>query len=121
MSIQSILAPAGAGKPKTGLELRAAAREVTRQFEEFFAREMVKSFRETSVVGEGGGLFGEGVGSDTYTEWFDEHMAHHVSHNGRVGISDVLMRDLERYNQIPTADQAQAEVEQRKEALDAVA
>jgi Rod binding domain-containing protein len=104
----------------TGLEARSAAQKAAGQLEELFTREMVKNFRESSMAGEDGGMFGQGVGSDTYSGWFDEHMAHHVSKKGRIGIADTLMRDLERYHQIPTLEEATAEAKQ-KEKLDAVA
>ena len=120
MSIQSVLSADGTKVQKTGQQRRTEAFEVARKFEEFFAREMVKSFRESSMVGEEGGLFGKGVGSDTYTDWFDEHMAHHVSDTGRIGIAETLMRDMERYNGLPTQQEAQA-ADKPKETLDAVA
>ena len=98
-----------------GLKVRGEAKKVAQQFEEFFARQMVKSFREASILGdEEGGFMGQGIGSDTYTEWFDEHMAHHVTSTSRLGIADVLMRDFERYKQIPSQEKA------RMEAIDAI-
>ena len=96
--------------PQTpGLQERAKAIDVVHQFEAFFAREMVKTLRDTAKVGEEGGLMGSGIGSDTYAEWFDTKMAEHVTKTSHLGIADTMMRDFERWGQIPTAEAAQAE------------
>jgi Rod binding domain-containing protein len=80
----------------------AAARDVAGKFEGVFVRTMVQSLRQSSQMGgEGGGLFGDGPGADTYADWFDDNIATQVSKGGRVGIADHLMRDLERWQQIP--------------------
>ena len=95
-AINSLGASAGSDDP------RAKAAEVAGKFEEIFARQMVETFRKASVDGEGGGMFGDAPGSSTYSSWFDEHMAHHLSSNGRIGISDTLMSYFERIKAIPT-------------------
>ena len=49
----------------------------------------------------GEGMFGDGPGSDTYTQWFDNNLAEYLSDNGQFGIADTLMKEFERWNQIP--------------------
>ena len=81
---------------------RDKAQRTARQFEELFVRSMISTMRQTAGTGEeGGGLFGSGPGSDTYTDWFDQHLASHMSASCRIGIADAIMREFERNHQIP--------------------
>jgi Rod binding domain-containing protein len=83
---------------------RQKALSVARQFEQVFVQMMVANLRQSSQLGgDDGGLFGSGPGSDTFTQWFDDHMSQHLSRTGRIGVSDVLMREFERWHQIPPA------------------
>jgi Rod binding domain-containing protein len=81
---------------------RDKAQRTARQFEELFVRSMVSTMRQTAGTGdEGGGLFGSGPGSDTYTDWFDQHLANHMTASCRIGIADAIMREFERNHEIP--------------------
>jgi flagellar protein FlgJ len=83
-------------------EKRAEALEVARQFEAVFVRTMIGNLRQTAqVMGEDGGLFGSGPGADTYADWFDQNLAEHIGRSGNVGVADVLMREFERWKQVP--------------------
>lgn len=85
---------------------RREALQVVEQFEALFARTLVQGLRQTADIGgDGGGMFGSGPGADTYAEWFDDHMSAALGKSGQLGISTVLMRDLERWRQIPPAPQ----------------
>ena len=99
-------------------KLRQKAQKVASQFEEIFARQMVENFRKASI-GEDG-MFGKSVGSSTYSSWFDEHLAHHVSNGANLGIADSLMRSFEQAHQIPTEQEAAGE-KPKGGRLDAVA
>jgi Rod binding domain-containing protein len=86
---------------------RDKALRTAQQFEELFVRSMVSSLRQTAGTGdEGGGLFGSGPGSDTYTDWFDQHLAGHLSASSRIGIADAIMREFERNHEVPEAPPA---------------
>ena len=86
---------------------RQQAQQVAQQFEEVFVRSMVGTLRQSAQLGDdGGGMFGSGPGADTYGDWFDQHLAHQVSSTGKVGVATVLMREFERWHQIPPAPPA---------------
>ncbi len=76
------------------------ALEVAHQFEEIFTKMMVQSFRKAQLSDEGG-MFGDSVGSDTYEQWFDEHMARYLGKTNGIGIADTLIRDLRRHGELP--------------------
>lgn len=87
-----------------GTQQRQAALEVAQQFEGIFVQSMVSAMRASAqVTGEGGGIFGNGPGADTYADWFDQNLARELSTKGRIGIADTLMRDFERLKQIEPA------------------
>jgi len=90
-------------------DARGKAREIADQFETLFMQSMVEGMRKTADMGQGKGLFGEGPGSDTYTQWFDNLMSGHLAENGRIGLSDTLMAEFERIGQIPSAEDAEQE------------
>ncbi len=80
---------------------RARAAQTAAQFEQIFVRTMVQSLRATSSLGEGGGMFGEGPGSDTFGDWFDANLTEQITSTSRIGIEEALLADLERHGQIP--------------------
>jgi len=83
---------------------RAAAQDVALKFEALFTRTMVQGLRQgTKIGGEGGGLFGDGPGADTYADWFDDHLSASLGKDGHLGVAHVLMREFERWHQIPPA------------------
>jgi Rod binding domain-containing protein len=94
--------------PASADERRERAEAVASRFEQLFVQHFVSGLRKTTAIGESEGLFGNGPGSDTYTQWFDEHFASHVMNNGGLGVRDVLLRDWERIGQIPPANAREA-------------
>jgi Rod binding domain-containing protein len=80
---------------------RARAEKTAAQFEQIFVRTMVQSLRATSSLGEGGGMFGDGPGADTFGDWFDANLTEQISRTSRIGIEEALIADLERHGQIP--------------------
>ncbi len=84
--------------PKTGAQqAHEKAQKTAQQFEEIMVRTFVGALRKTTSIGEeSGGMFGSGPGSDTFTDWFDEKVAHEISDTGRVGVAEVLMQEFER-------------------------
>ena len=88
---------------------RQRAESVAHQFEDVLVRSLVSAMRQTATIdGEGGGMFGGEPGADTYADWFDEHVASELGRSGRIGVADVLMREFERWKQIPGATEAEA-------------
>ena len=80
---------------------RQRAEQVADQFEELFVRTMVGSLRQTSSIGgDGGGMFGDGPGADTYADWFDQNLAHQITKSSRIGIKQQLMADFERTGEV---------------------
>ena len=80
---------------------RVEALHTAQQFEQIFVQMMLAGLRKTSEMAGGEGLFGDGPGNDTYTQWFDNNLAEYLSNNGDLGIADTLMKEFERWNQIP--------------------
>lgn len=80
---------------------RQRAEKIAGQFETLFVRSLVSSLRQTGSVGGGAGMFGEGPGAGTYSDWFDDNLAEKVAASGHLGIKDQLMRDFERHGEIP--------------------
>jgi Rod binding domain-containing protein len=80
---------------------RAKAERAAAQFEQLFVRSMVGSLRATASLGEGGGMFGSGPGSDTFGDWFDQNLAEQIARGANVGIAQALLADLERHGEIP--------------------
>ena len=69
------------------------AYKAAQQFEAIFLRMVVKDMRKNATSMTGGGMMGEGVGSDVREGWFDTFMADHLASTGRVGLADALYRD----------------------------
>ena len=90
-----------AGAPAAADPERARAAQTAAQFEQIFVRTMVQSLRSTASLGEGGGMFGEGPGADTFGDWFDANLTEQITRTSRIGIEEVLLADLERHGQIP--------------------
>ncbi len=81
---------------------RARAESTAAQFEQIFVRSMVSTLRSSaSLGGEGGGMFGDGPGADTFADWFDQNLSEQISRTSNIGIKDKLLADLERHGQIP--------------------
>jgi Rod binding domain-containing protein len=81
---------------------RARAEKTAMQFEQIFVRSMVQTLRSSaSIGGEGGGMFGDGPGADTFADWFDQNLSERISSTSKIGIKDKLLADLERHGQIP--------------------
>ncbi len=81
---------------------RARAEKTAAQFEQIFVRSMVQTLRSSaSIGGEGGGMFGDGPGADTFADWFDQNLSERISSTSKIGIKDKLLADLERHGQIP--------------------
>jgi len=79
---------------------RAHAEKVANQFEAILVRQLVGSLRQSSKVGDSGGMFGGGVGSDTYSDWFDQHLANHIGSSNQIGIKEEILRGIERAGQL---------------------
>ena len=97
---QGLDAIANPGRPDSR---RDHAIEVASEFESLFAQIMVQGMRESAdSLGEGG-MFSGGVGSDTYAQWFDQHMSQHLTnHNGGngLGVVEKILEDLVRHRQL---------------------
>lgn len=93
-------------RPLTPADERKNAQKAADDFEQMFVRTLVGSLRATSKIGDEGGMFGSGPGTDTYGDWFDQNLAEQVGKGGKVGIAESIMRDWERHEQIPIDQQA---------------
>jgi Rod binding domain-containing protein len=81
---------------------RKRAEQTAAQFEQIFVRSMVSTLRSSaSIGGEGGGMFGDGPGADTFADWFDQNLTEQIARTSNIGIKDKLLADLERHGQIP--------------------
>lgn len=74
----------------------AAIVDAAKKFEKIFAGMMVKGMRESGKIAGSEGLFGDGPGSDTYTDWFDGLMSERLASNGGLGMQAKLIREWER-------------------------
>ena len=92
----------------TPAQKRARAENVAGKFEAIFVQQFVAGMRRTAALGEDSALFGSGPGSDTYAQWFDQHLSGHLLQNGGLGVRDTLLRDWERLGQIPAQKQEEA-------------
>ena len=85
---------------KTEAQKHAQALKVAEQFEEIFVGLMVESLRKSQLT-DGGSMFGSGVGSNTYEQWFDKHMSEHLAHTTSIGIRETLIREFQRTGELP--------------------
>jgi flagellar protein FlgJ len=94
-------------KPKDAAqEARAEAEKVAHQFEAVFVKTLVGALRSTaSVGGEGGGMFGDGPGADTYAGWFDQNVADHLAETGGLGVASAVLSDMERHGALASEEQ----------------
>ena len=69
----------------------AAVEEVAAQFESLFMQMMLKSMRDATISG---GLF-DSHQLDTYQGMFDQQVSLHLSRQGGLGLSDILVEQLE--------------------------
>ena len=65
----------GEGADRAG---RKNAQKAADDFEQMFVRTLVGSLRATSKLGDDGGMFGSGPGTDTYGDWFDQNLAEQI-------------------------------------------
>ena len=100
--------------PKTPAQKeRGKATEIAGQFETIFVKTMVSSLRSTaSIGGDGGGMFGDGPGSDTFTDWLDQNLAEQLIQDGGFGIATSLISDMERHGEISSAPEQQRQLRQ---------
>ena len=75
--------------PRDAARLRAAASE----FESLFVSYLLKVMRETI---EESGLFEGSLGKDVYSELFDQEVARLMAQRGSLGISTLVIRQLEK-------------------------
>lgn len=83
------------------------------QFEQIFAQMLISNMRQTASFGGGEGLFGDGPGADTYTQWFDTLMSEHLGGAGGIGLRKKLIEEWDRPNLVPPT--------MKKETTDVVA
>ncbi len=100
MEINSTQTLVNSSKLETAIAKRNEAQDVASMFEQIFVKKMVENFRKSNVPGQEGGMFGDGPGADTYAQWFDDHMATHLSDNGDIGISSMLMKQFTKLGEI---------------------
>lgn len=65
------------------------ARELCNQFEAIFVKQLLQTMRS-----EDSGLFGDGMGADTYQSMFESQMADDIASTGSIGISDKIFNSL---------------------------
>jgi|Deesub1362A_J573_1020465.scaffolds.fasta_scaffold00087_106 flagellar protein FlgJ len=68
-----------------------AIKAVAKEMEALFAYEMIKAMRQAS----GSGVFGKGLGADTYGSIFDMEIARVLAEKG-LGFQDVIAKELAR-------------------------
>ncbi len=97
-----------------------ATKEVAQQFESLFVKMMLKSMRDASFGDE---MFGSQQ-MDAYQDMFDNQMAIHLSRGKGIGLSDVIMQQLNGTNQRDHIDAGSKAVfalsEDRKQTKDLV-
>jgi flagellar protein FlgJ len=76
-------------------------REVAQKFEAIFVQQFVAAMR-SSAEGLGEGMFGKESGNDTYTQWFDQFMAEHITRHEGLGLAKVIEQDMGRHHQRPS-------------------
>src|SRR6266700_6965920 len=70
----------------------AKARTAAQQFDAFFLNYLMKEMKQNTLSS---GLFGEGLGSDTYTDLFNEELSKVMSERGGIGLADMLVKHLQ--------------------------
>lgn len=111
------------------MKARQHAEKVAGQFEDIFVQSMISSLRQSgSIGGDGGGMFGDGPGADTYAQWFDQNLSEQLSKSSEIGIKHSLMKDFERSGELKDkagtvkhSDLAQQQVHKALAAIDRAA
>ncbi|MBC8204805.1 rod-binding protein [bacterium] len=88
------------GKLKADLQSKDEKKllHVCQQFEAIFIRQMLKEMRKTIPKD---GMFPESNERSFYTSMFDEKVADTVAENGRIGLADMLFKQMSpRYHRI---------------------
>jgi Rod binding domain-containing protein len=95
--------PAALGRPEPGAPAarRREAAEVAQQLETVFGQLLVQNLRQSAASTPGSGLFGDGPGSDQFTQWFDAMLGERVARGGGLGIAGNLLRTWEQHGLIP--------------------
>ncbi len=70
----------------------AKARTAAQQFEAFFLSYLMKEMKQNTLES---GLFGNGLGSDTYTDLFNEELSKVMSERGGIGLADMLVKHMQ--------------------------
>ena len=89
LRVHASLQAQNAPRPKASAK---EAHKAAQQFEAIFLRMIVKDMRKNATSMTGGGMMGEGVGSDVREGWFDTYMSDHLAATGHVGLADSLYR-----------------------------
>jgi flagellar protein FlgJ len=76
----------------------AHAREAAKQFESFFLSYLMKEMKQNTLES---GLFGNGMGADTYTDLFNEKLSEVMAERGGIGLADMLVKHLEPDSKTP--------------------
>ena len=97
------LAGIGRLEPRTPAAQRAEARDVAQQLETVFGQLLVQNLRQSAATAPGEGLFGDGPGSDQFSQWFDSLLGERVSRGRGLGIADNLVATWEAQGLIPRA------------------
>ena len=69
----------------------AEARAAAQQFESFFLSYLMKEMKQNTLDS---GLFGNGLGSDTYSDLFNEELSKVMSERGGIGLADMLVKHM---------------------------
>lgn len=85
--------------PAEVTQVDAKKKEVARQFEALFIHQMLKSMRQT--IQDGGMSGEESAGRRIFTDMFDQEMAERASHQGGIGLADLVYRHLSPDSQAP--------------------
>src|SRR5882757_727075 len=70
----------------------AQAREAAKQFESFFLSYLMKEMKQNTMES---GLFGNGMGADTYTDLFNEKLSQVMAERGGIGLADMVMKHIQ--------------------------
>ena len=97
--------PPAAATPAAPGQDRAKIKQVARQFEAIFVRQMLAEARKTSLAGPDGGLFG-GQGDQTFREMQDSRFADIAAQKGTFGLAKMIEKQLLARAAAPVANVA---------------
>jgi soluble lytic murein transglycosylase-like protein len=83
-------------------------RKACRDFESIFVSYMLKSMRKATEKSD---LFGEGLGTEIYTEMFDMKLADELAASGQMKIGDILFKEY-----APLVESKKAEIQRKSPA-----